>query len=146
MTEWEQMGTAACGNRLTVALEDYERPFWTGGASGALLINRCAPCDRLFHPPAPICPYCGNRGIRTTPISGRGTIYSFTVNWRAWLPNQTVPFVVALVALEEDAEVLLPTNIVGCEPGSLAIGQRVAVQFERSGDQFVPLFQPVSAA
>ena len=37
--------------RMLPALTPRNRAFWTGGASGRLLIQRCADCDRWVHPP-----------------------------------------------------------------------------------------------
>jgi acetyl-CoA acetyltransferase len=51
------------------------------------------------------------------------------------------PYLIAVVALEEDANVRLTTNIVGCDPSDVRIGQRVAVRFEQHGDVWLPLFE-----
>lgn len=50
---------------------------------------------------------------------------------------------IALVSIEEQADVRLVTNIVECDPSSLEIGQMVEVRFEEAGDIWVPLFAPV---
>ena len=49
---------------------------------------------------------------------------------------------IANVALEEDPSVRLTTNVVGCEPDAVHIGQEVAVRFEPHGDVWLPLFEP----
>jgi hypothetical protein len=53
-----------------------------------------------------------------------------------------VPYVLALVELEEQADVRLATNIVNCLPETVRIGMPVEVLFEQSEDVWVPLFQP----
>ena len=52
------------------------------------------------------------------------------------------PYVIANVALAEDASVRLTSNIVGCEPAEVHIGQEVAVRFEQHEDVWLPLFAP----
>src|SRR5207248_10509865 len=52
------------------------------------------------------------------------------------------PYVVANVALAEDRHVRLTTNIVGCAPEDVHIGQQVQVRFEQREDVWLPLFEP----
>ena len=115
--------------------------FWTSGADGVLRIQGCSDCGELVHPPVPICPYCRSRSSKPTPVSGRGTIVGFTVNAHRWLPGLDPPYVIANVALEEDPRVHLTTNIVGCDPADVQIGQKVAVRFEQQEDVWLPLFE-----
>jgi acetyl-CoA acetyltransferase/uncharacterized OB-fold protein len=116
--------------------------FWTSGADGLLRIQGCADCGRLVHPPVPICPYCHSRSAKPTVVSGRGTVVGFTVNEHRWLPDFDPPYVIANVALAEDAAVHLTTNIVGCAPSEVAIGDEVSVRFEQREDVWLPLFEP----
>jgi uncharacterized OB-fold protein len=125
------------------AVNDDNRAFWTGGGEGALMIARCADCAYYVHPPVAFCPSCESRDVAPQRVSGRGAVYSFTVNHKAWLPGMAVPYVLALVELDEQAGLRLPTNIVGCAPEAVQIGMRVAVQFEAAEDLFVPLFAPL---
>ena len=50
------------------------------------------------------------------------------------------------MAIEEDADVRLTTNIVGCDPEDVHIDQEVAVTFEQHGDVWLPLFTPTGGA
>jgi uncharacterized OB-fold protein len=67
--------------------------------------------------------------------SGKGTIYSFTVNRRGAGDlveyRDPVPYVLAYVELEEGPRIM--TNIVGCDPDSVKIGQAVEVVFHDTG-------------
>jgi acetyl-CoA acetyltransferase/uncharacterized OB-fold protein len=116
--------------------------FWTSGSDGNLRIQGCTDCGRLVHPPVPICPYCRSRSAKPSVVSGRGTVVGFTVNEHRWLPDLDPPYVVANVALAEDPAVHLTTNIVGCDPSAVAIGQEVSVRFEQREDVWLPLFEP----
>ena len=119
--------------------------FWTSGEDGVLRIQQCADCGELVHPPVPICPYCRSRSAKPEPVSGRGTVVGFTVNSHRWLPDFDPPYVVANVALAEDSRVHLTTNVVGCDPADVRIGQEVAVRFEQHDDVWLPLFQPTGS-
>jgi acetyl-CoA acetyltransferase len=52
------------------------------------------------------------------------------------------PYVIANVALVEDVDVRLTTNIVECDPADVEIGQVVEVVFEQQEDVWLPLFRP----
>ncbi|MND08825.1 hypothetical protein D3C83_317270 [compost metagenome] len=55
-----------------------------------------------------------------------------------------LPYVVALVELDEGPR--LVTNIVGCDPKDVKVGQRVEVVFEKIDDAItLPKFRPVIA-
>jgi acetyl-CoA acetyltransferase/uncharacterized OB-fold protein len=116
--------------------------FWTSGADGQLRIARCASCGRHHHPPQPICPRCRSADVSMAPVSGRATVAGFTVNHQQWLPTFPPPYVVAVVAIDEDPSARLTTNIVGCDPVDVAIGMRVRVVFEQHGQVWIPLFEP----
>jgi acetyl-CoA acetyltransferase/uncharacterized OB-fold protein len=124
-------------------LMPWDRPFWEGGADGQLRVQKCSECDQLRHPPGPCCSYCGSHDLAWTVVSGTATVVAFTTNHRQWEPQHpSDPFVIAVVALDEDQRVRLTTNIVGCPPEAVVIGMRVRVHFEHRRDAWVPLFTP----
>jgi uncharacterized OB-fold protein len=118
-------------------------PFWKGGAAGKLLIERCEACHTLIHPPTGFCPQCESRDTAPHAVSGRATVTSCTVNHKQWMPGLPVPYVLALVTLQEQDDVRLATNIVDCDPESVFIGMKVMVRFEPVQDLWVPLFAPL---
>ena len=128
--------------RMLPPLRDENRPFWTGGAAGQLLIQHCAACERWVHPPVTDCPACGGP-LEARPVSGRGTIFTFTVDEQQFHPDVPPPYNIAVVVLDEQDDLRLPTNIVGCQPDALGIGMAVQVAFERTDDIYVPVFEPV---
>lgn len=128
------------------ALDHDNRAFWTGGEKGELLINRCDDCGYYVHPPTSFCPKCESRAVAPQPVSGRGEILTMTVNHRAWFPTLPVPYIVAMVAIEEQADVHLITNIVDCDPLKVRIGDKVKVRFEQAEDLWIPLFTPIDQA
>jgi uncharacterized OB-fold protein len=62
------------------------------------------------------------------------------------MPGPELPYVVAIVEIEEDPSVRLTTNIVNVEPRDVWIGMPVRVVFEHhaddAGDVWIPLFEP----
>ena len=55
---------------------------------------------------------------------------TFTVNHKAWVPDLAEPYVLALVAIEEQDDVRLPCNIVDCAPEDVTFGMAVEAVFE----------------
>jgi acetyl-CoA acetyltransferase/uncharacterized OB-fold protein len=131
--------------RLLPQLTPFNEWFWTSGADGTLRIQRCDDCRALVHPPVPICPKCRSRSWKPAEVSGRATVVGYTVNAHPWLPGFDPPYVIANVALEEDASVRFTTNIVDCDPDAVHIGQEVVVRFEQHEDVWLPLFAPTGA-
>jgi uncharacterized OB-fold protein len=117
--------------------------FWTGGQRGELSIYRCQECRYYVHPPVRFCPRCESRDVQPEAVSGRGTVASFTVNHQKWEPDLEVPYVMALIELDEQADVRLVTNIVHCPPDEVRIGLPVQVLFEARDDVWIPLWEPV---
>jgi uncharacterized OB-fold protein len=133
--------------RMLPALNEHNRAFWTGGGDGRLMVSRCAHCELWIQPPTGECPDCGG-ALEARPVSGRGTVFTYTVNYQPFNPAVPVPYVIAIVELEEQPDLRIATNIVGCEPDSVHIGFPVEVRFERhrldGDDVFVPMFAPRS--
>ena len=76
-------------------------------------------------------------------MSGRATVHSFTVNHQQWIPGSE-PYIVGLVAIAEQPEVRLMTNLIDCDPDDSLIGREVEVIFEHCDGVYVPLFRPVA--
>jgi uncharacterized OB-fold protein len=131
--------------RMLPALDDHNGAFWTGGADGQLRIAYCAGCGKWVGPPAADCPDCDGP-VEARPVSGRGTVFTYTVNHQPFNPAVPVPYVIAIVELEEQDGLRIATNIVDCEPDSVYVGLPVEVRFERQdvGDEsvYVPVFAP----
>jgi acetyl-CoA acetyltransferase/uncharacterized OB-fold protein len=137
--------SAAPGRPLPLVTGENEF-FWTSGADDTLRLQECKACTALIHPPAPVCRYCRSRDMGVRAVSGKATLAGFTVNYRFSLPGLPAPYVVAQVAIAEEPRVRLTTNIVGCDPDQLELGQQVEVVFEQVEDVWLPLFRPVTDA
>ncbi len=128
-------------NRPRPALTHDNRFFFEGAKEHKLLIQRCTNCGTLRHPPRPACANCRSFQWDTLTASGRGTIYSYTVNHYPQVPAFDYPLVVALVELEEGTR--LVANVTGITPETVAIGMPVVATFEAFDDDLtLPVFRP----
>jgi uncharacterized OB-fold protein len=132
--------------RILPRLDDRNRGFWTSGADGVLRFLRCEDCGYWNHPPTPLCPRCHSKRQAYTPVSGRATLHTFTVNHQAWMPGPELPYVIAIVELPEQEGLRLTTNLVNCAVDDVRIGMPVRVTFEHhpdpDGDVYLPMFEP----
>jgi uncharacterized OB-fold protein len=120
---------------------DLNRAYWEGGRDGHLLIQRCGACELWVNPPDATCSSCGG-ALLPTPVSGHGSVFSYTVNHQRYNPATPVPYVVAIVELDEQAGLRVFTNLIDVDPESVTIGLSVEVRFEDHGDVFIPVFAP----
>ena len=116
------------------------RFFWEGVEGGELLIQRCAACGALRHPPRPMCPRCRSLEWDAARASGRGRVHSFAVPHHPPLPAFDMPYVVALIDLEEGTR--LVSNLVDVAPADVRIGMPVELRITQvEDDLWLPLFR-----
>jgi len=110
-------------------------PFWQATAEGRIELPVCDACGLVVFYPRSLCPDCHSTDLTWTPLSGRGTVYSFSViragvsrKWREHLP-----YVVAYVELDEGPRML--TNVVDVDPEAVEIGMAVTAVFDPAGGE-----------
>lgn len=114
--------------------------FWDAAKDGCFLIKRCEVCGKAHWYPRALCPFCMSDKTFWQESSGKGVIYTFSAMLRT--PQ---PFILAFITLDEGPTLL--SNLVNCDPATLAIGQAVRVLFRPSdGEYQVPVFEPASNA
>ena len=114
--------------------------FWKGAAEGKLLIEECAECGLLRHPPAPLCPECHSSRIEHREVSGRGHVASFIIVHHPPNPWFELPVAAGIIELEEGVAVI--SNISDVPLDEIEIGMPVHVFFEATeGGYGVPLFR-----
>jgi uncharacterized OB-fold protein len=126
--------------RVLPTTEELSGFFWTSGADGCLRFLRCSHCRYFIHPPAPYCPECGGRDAAPDVSSGRGTVYSFTVNHQPW-DGSTEPYIIAVIEMDEQPGLRLMTNVVDVPLDEVRIGMPVEVVFEDHDRVYLPVFR-----
>ncbi|AIG78140.1 Hypothetical protein AJAP_26465 [Amycolatopsis japonica] len=106
--------------------------FWTGLREGELRIQRWG--ETLRHPPGPMPPD-GDFDAKPDYVfaCGRGTVYSYVVHHHPKVPGKDLPFVVALVELEEGVRVM--GELLDTDPETVRIGLPVEVAFVKIDEE-----------
>lgn len=100
--------------------------FWEGVKAHELRIQR-RPDGSLQHPPVPAVWQDKAEPIDYVVASGIGTVFSFVVHHAPKVPGRTLPFVIALVELEEGVRMLGELRDV--DPAAVAIGMPVRATY-----------------
>lgn len=122
------------------------RPFWDAAREGRLVVQKCEGCEELIFYPRQLCPHCHSLDLGWVEVSGRGSVYSYTVV-RSNSPSYfqpDIPYVTAIIHLDEGVRML--SNVVGCDPEQVRCDMPVKVVFEKFNDEFtLPKFTPIEA-
>ena len=130
--------------RILPRITDRNSHFWQGGRDGELRFQRCRGCGYFLHPPGVLCPRCLSKDIGIEKVSGHAEVLTYSINYQPWMPGLEPPFVLAIVALPEQDDLRLTTNIVNCPVDDVTIGMPVRVVFEPHLEEevWIPLFEP----
>ncbi|HTN63313.1 MAG TPA: Zn-ribbon domain-containing OB-fold protein, partial [Devosia sp.] len=116
------------------------QPFWDSCKAGKMQLQRCGACGTYAFYPVYICPECASRELEWTPVTGKGSIHTYTVATKSSFEIEG-PLIVALVELEEGA--MMVSNIVNTAPETVRIGLPVRVRYEAVSDDItLPMFEP----
>lgn len=96
--------------------------FWEGVAAHELRIQQ-RPDGSLQHPPVPAIWKDKTETTDFVVASGNGTVFSFVVHHAPKVPGRSVPFVIALVELEEGVRML--GELRGIDAADVRIGMPV---------------------
>ena len=128
--------------------DEISKPFWEAANEGKLVIQNCNSCNRLQHPPEPICTECGaEKTLEWKEMSGKGKIYNYGVVYDCpvRLLQEDQPFNLAVITLEEDPGIQMYSHLPGTPVDDVPVGASVEVIFEKSANgQMIPEWQVVS--
>lgn len=112
--------------------DELSRPFWEAAKQHRLVVQRCQACGYFNHPPRSACDACLSQQLRFEPVSGRGTIYSFTVMHQPAVAGfaEQLPYLNILVELDEQPLLFMVSHLPIAEREKVCIGARVEVSFE----------------
>ena len=119
--------------------------YWKKAKSGELWLRSCNACGNAYFYPRDISPCCFSKDTEWIKASGKATLFTYGIVQRAPHPGfvDDIPFVTAVVELEEGPK--MATNIVIDEPSpdNLIIGMDLEVVFEDINDDLaLPKFKP----
>ena len=119
--------------------------YWQKAKEGELWLRKCNACGEAYFYPRDISPCCFSRDTTWIKASGKATLYTYGIVQRAPHPGfvEDVPFVTAIVELEEGPT--MPTNIVIDDPTpeNLQVGMALEAVFEDITDTIaLPKFKP----
>ena len=86
------------------------RHYWLALAEGRLDIQKCRDCGHWTWPPRPICSFCQSDNLGWEAAKGTGEIHSWVNVHQVYAPGFAglVPYVTALVRLDEQSDILIP--------------------------------------
>jgi len=124
-------------------IDELTRPYWEAAKRHELLLQKCQQCGHYRYPPGESCPSCLSDELEWVKISGRGTIYTWTVFHQVYHPAFAgdVPYAVVTVELKEGPR--MTTNLVDCPIEDIRIDMPVEVVFDDVTEEItLPKFRP----
>ncbi|SCW33891.1 Uncharacterized OB-fold protein, contains Zn-ribbon domain [Sphingobium faniae] len=105
-----------------------------------LAIQGCDACNHLQHPPTTACYMCGSLDLSPREMSGRGTLFTYTIVHAPVVAPFKPPYPVILVELEEGPRVV--SELHGTGLADIRIGMPLEVDFLHCPDDLVlPIFR-----
>ena len=133
--------TALPADFVTIAVDPVTEPFWQAARERRLVAPSCADCGRFRLPPSPFCPHCQSSAVVWTQLSGRATVYTFTVV-RGFPGLPGITLVPAVVDLPDAPGARLVTNVIDVDPADVSIGTALMVDFHPISDGWLlPVFR-----
>lgn len=100
--------------------------FWDGVNAHELRVQK-RPDGTLQHPPVPAVWQAKEDPVDYVVASGNGTVYSYVVHHAPKVPGRSLPFVVALVELDEGVRML--GELRDIDPSEVEIGMPVRATY-----------------
>jgi uncharacterized protein len=135
--------------RFPDVLVDYDNlEHFRGLLQRRLLINRCQQCGYWIYPHRPMCPKCWSWRVEPTEVSGKGTLYMFTLSLPTHLGSRIAgldyaePTPIGGVELPEREGLRYLAQIVNCPVDDIRIGMLMRLTWiDRNGTP-APAFEP----
>jgi len=119
------------------------QPFWDAARQHRLVIQRSKKTGHYVFYPRNVSPFGAGDELEWVEVSGRGTVYSYTVARRPTAPQwaDEGPYVIAIVELAEGPH--LTANVVDCPPDDVKIGMPVVATYQDVTPDVTPVqFRP----
>jgi uncharacterized OB-fold protein len=121
--------------------------FWDGVNEHRLLVLRCDNCGKYVHWPRPVCRFCSSTSLTPAQVSGRARLHTWTIPLQPFDPYflDRLPYVLAVVELDEQPGLMMVTDIVDCAEEELRMDMPVEVTFREVAPGYtLPLFKPAA--
>ncbi|MFJ7647147.1 Zn-ribbon domain-containing OB-fold protein [Lysinibacillus sp. NPDC097279] len=110
------------------------QPYWDAADRHELVLQKCETCNAYNHPPGPACSKCGATELSWESQGSdiTGTIYSYVVSYRPFLPGfqDDLPTIIVVVQLDKLNEVKIIGNVLACPPEEIKIGMPVKMTWQ----------------
>jgi uncharacterized OB-fold protein len=139
------LAQALPSDHVRIATDVHTEPFWQAARERRLVAPRCGSCGHFRLPPTPFCPECQSQEVDWVELSGRATVFSFSVV--RGLPGLDDLVLVAVVVDLPDAPgARLVSNVIDVDPDEVRIGMELEVAFHPISDGWLlPVFRPAGS-
>ncbi len=130
-------------NKPLPPVNEENKPYWEYCRRHELRMQKCTECGHIRFPVSILCPRCHALESEWVKLSGKGTVYSFTVYRVAYHPafKDDIPYVLAIIQLAEGPR--MESNVTGCRPEEVRIEMPVEVTFDDVTEEIsLPKFKP----
>jgi uncharacterized OB-fold protein len=114
--------------------DEASAPFWEAAAAHSLTVARCSRCRSFTIPLDVVCPHCHRTdpAFVFEPVSGRGSVRSWTTVRQSFLPgfDEDLPFVLVDVELDDQRDLRMIGRLLDGPDAPLHLGDRVTAAFE----------------
>ncbi len=117
-----------------VRVDQDNAAYYGGLLEDRVLVNRCDDCASWHHPPRSACARCWSRSLTPTAVAGTGTIVLLTVlhqGSRKEGADFSAGHPLVAVELDEQPGLRLGGTVLGADPATLQLGERVRVVVRR---------------
>jgi uncharacterized protein len=139
------MATTLPPESIRITTDPWTDPFWQAAKEDRLTACKCASCGTFRHPPSPFCPQCQSQAVEWPTLSGRGSVFSYSVV-RGFPGLPEITMVPVVVEFDDAPGVHLVSNLVDIDPADVAIGMAIDVDFITITDGWkLPVFHAARA-
>ncbi|WP_067650645.1 Zn-ribbon domain-containing OB-fold protein [Nocardia harenae] len=130
------------GDHVRITTNPVTEPFWQAAKEDRLVALACGDCGTFRMPPTPYCPNCRSKAQNWVELSGRATVFSFSIV-RGYPGFPDIVIAAAVLDLEGAPGARLVSDIIEVDPDAVYIGMPVTVTFSPITEGWkIPLFRP----
>ena len=118
--------------RILPVRDEMSAPSWAAAAEHRLELPRCSQCGAFSLPPDITCPSCHTLepNFAYQPVSGRGTVRTWTVVRHSFLKGFDLPFMLVDVQLDDQPTVRMIGRLLDGPEAAVSMGAPVTLGFE----------------